>query len=163
MVEVKDKQAVGRELGRIYEAHGVLQPATVVEEARPEDSPLHPCFEWRDSVAAERHREWQARQIIRTVEIIRPEPDERPVQFVHVTVADRPQGYYPISLVVAEEAMFDAALAQLGRHMAGVQATVDRIRAAAKALPPAEARQRKATLDAIERLARAAADVTQHV
>jgi hypothetical protein len=50
---------------------GVLQPEKVVEEARPKTSPLHSNFEWDDSLAGQRYRIWQARQLIRvTVETI---------------------------------------------------------------------------------------------
>lgn len=56
-------QEAGEELERIYNTHGKMDPADIVDESRPDDAPLHPCFEWRDDVAAERWREQQARQI----------------------------------------------------------------------------------------------------
>ncbi len=43
------------------------EASDLVNEARPNTSPLHPLFEWDDSVAAERFREEQARHIIRNV------------------------------------------------------------------------------------------------
>lgn len=47
--------------------NNVLTPKNLVEEARPEDSPLHPEFDWDDTVAAEKWREEQARQVIKTI------------------------------------------------------------------------------------------------
>lgn len=72
----RDPQIVGEELERIHAARGVLRPAVVVDEARPEDAPLHPYFEWRDDVAAERFRREQARAIIRSVHVV-AQPDEQ--------------------------------------------------------------------------------------
>lgn len=60
------------ELKRIASQNGgLLQPQTVVNDARPLESPLHSRFEWDDSVAGEQFRIWQARQLIRvSVELI---------------------------------------------------------------------------------------------
>ena len=41
------------ELARIEEAYGQITAARVVDESRPSDTPLHPAFEWDDSVAGE--------------------------------------------------------------------------------------------------------------
>jgi len=61
--------AVETELMRIWDQRGELTPALVVEAARPGDSPLHGQFEWDDAVAAELHRQEQARTMIRRVTI----------------------------------------------------------------------------------------------
>lgn len=79
------------ELGQQNE--GRITPALVVEDARPEDAPLHPCFEWSDPQAAQLYREEQARLLIRSVRVVvRDESKSEPVAvraFLHV--AD-PQG-----------------------------------------------------------------------
>ena len=63
-------QVAGEELERIRtERKGRLIPAVVVDEARPEEAPLHPAFEWDDAVAAEQYREGQARNLIRHVTV----------------------------------------------------------------------------------------------
>ena len=41
----------------------------LLDASRDEDSPLHDCFEWDDTVAAEKYRLWQARHIINSLEI----------------------------------------------------------------------------------------------
>jgi hypothetical protein len=48
---------------------GLFKPAVVVDAARPETSPLHPAFDWDDSVAAEKWRQDQARHMIRSLVI----------------------------------------------------------------------------------------------
>jgi hypothetical protein len=61
---VKTPQIVA-ELRRIAKRHrGLLRPSDVVLAARPLSSPLHSQFEWDDTVAAQRYRIWQARQLI---------------------------------------------------------------------------------------------------
>lgn len=71
---------------------GVLRPADVVEDARPEGSLLHPAFEWDDSVAAELHRQDQARSLIRSVRVVITEREtEGPRRtYVHVELNDSP-------------------------------------------------------------------------
>ena len=39
-------------------------PAEIVEKAKDESTELHKCFEWDDSIAAQRWRLQQARQIV---------------------------------------------------------------------------------------------------
>ena len=64
-------QVVGGELTRIAEEHGTLSPALVVEESTPTAAPLHPCFEWRNSVAGIQWRLHQARNLINAVVVVR--------------------------------------------------------------------------------------------
>ncbi|HYF57309.1 MAG TPA: hypothetical protein VEA41_23880 [Salinarimonas sp.] len=69
-----DPQRAGEELDRLRTRHnGQLTPETVVAQARDPKSSLHPHFEWDDSAAAEKWRESQAGQLIRslTVDITR--------------------------------------------------------------------------------------------
>jgi len=60
----------------------LLSPHEVVEDARSPESPLHSHFEWDDSIAAESHRCWQARQLIRDIVFIIDEND-RPKQEIN--------------------------------------------------------------------------------
>lgn len=63
-----DAQTAGNVCKQLEDA-GNLTPSALVDISRPEDAPLHGCFEWRDDVAAERYRESQARYIIRSLEM----------------------------------------------------------------------------------------------
>ena len=60
-----DADTVGEIFESIEERDGVLSPSAVVDEARPEVSPIHACFEWDDEKAAEKYRETQASSMIR--------------------------------------------------------------------------------------------------
>ena len=86
--EKKQKQAE-----RIWELSekGLMTPRAVVEDAKKETSPLHGCFEWDDTVAAENYRVHQARILIRTfnVEIIPDDNINKPHEanaFYHVEI-----------------------------------------------------------------------------
>lgn len=56
-------------LQAIYDERGVLTPALVVDVARDDQHPLHPRFEWNDTVAAERFRREQAHILIKSVHL----------------------------------------------------------------------------------------------
>lgn len=102
-----DANDAGAELERIYEKHGSIEPAQVVEESRPKKAPLHSCFEWDDATAAEKYREQQARCIIANVMVVgQPESDTFTRAFVHVE-----QKYQPL-YVVLESADKTAELLQ---------------------------------------------------
>jgi hypothetical protein len=58
------------QLQAIYDEHGQLTPLLVLDEARPEDHPLHSRFEWDDSAAAESWRREQAHRLIRSVRVV---------------------------------------------------------------------------------------------
>jgi hypothetical protein len=59
---------IERELHKLAKANGgLLVPQKVVEAAQSKTSPLHSCFQWDDTEAAQQYRIWQARQLIRVV------------------------------------------------------------------------------------------------
>jgi hypothetical protein len=98
------KEEIRAELSRIYQAHGALTASAVVEEARDEESPLHESFEWDDSKAAEAHRLFQARDLIRRVEFIVIAGREERVFHVPpaIRVEGSKEGRYEIASVLAK-------------------------------------------------------------
>ena len=48
---------------------GLLRPASVVDAARDEKSPLHGAFEWDDTEAAQKYRLLQAQSLIRSFKV----------------------------------------------------------------------------------------------
>lgn len=86
----KESAVVGRELKKIQSKTSVVTPRIVVEQARNSRSPLHQYFEWDDTVAAQKHREWQARSLIASVFIVDADnEDVGPVRaFVSVSPED---------------------------------------------------------------------------
>ena len=62
---VKENPIV-RELKRIARSNNnLLKAGDVIQVARMERSPLHPYFEWDDSIAGQKYRLEQARELIR--------------------------------------------------------------------------------------------------
>lgn len=91
-------QVIGERLDKL-DKEGRLNAGEVVQDARPKKAPLHPCFEWDDAVAAELHREDQARRLIRSVEVVHEpeedgEADEPQIAFVSVGTTVKGGGAY---------------------------------------------------------------------
>lgn len=75
--EKQDKsEFLSKYLQKLEKKNGKLTPGIVVENARPENSPIHSYFEWDDDAAADKYRLWQARQLIARVYIINDPKDE---------------------------------------------------------------------------------------
>lgn len=77
-------------------------PEQIVEAAKDESSELHKCFTWDDTIAAEKWRKQEARQI-RHFLVIRNEnkPDLPPVRVFHFTKDG--EGYKPIQKIYRVE------------------------------------------------------------
>ena len=110
-----DAQTAGEELNRIYQEKGRLDAPDIVSESRPTSAPLHPCFEWDDEVAAEKYREVQAGNLIRSITVVHETPTHEPVE---VRAFVKPlETYAPIEVVVNSEeqmaALLETALAEL--------------------------------------------------
>lgn len=103
-----DAQTAGEELERIYNSKGRLEPKDIVEESRPENAPLHPCFEWDDAVAAEKYREVQAGNLVRCI-VTECETKEKEIVEVRAFPCVQ-QTYTPIEVVVNSEDKMDELL-----------------------------------------------------
>ena len=80
-------QIVGKTIEAIKRRNaGSVTPSQVIDEAQSEDSPLHPCFTWDDSDAAQKYREEEARRLIRCYVIVWEDPDETPRQIANVCI-----------------------------------------------------------------------------
>lgn len=72
----KQMRVVSRELSAIAARRECIKPQFVVDAARPVDSPLHPFFTWDDARAGDLWREREARELIRSVRIVRDGKEE---------------------------------------------------------------------------------------
>ena len=142
-----DAETAGKELARIQKEHGVTTPSAVVDASRTEDAPLHPVFEWRDEVAAEGYRKWQARNLIKSVRVVeqRDGADVQAPVYVHVPTAtvtngddgikQTPAGYQPVSVVVQRPDMYASALSELQRKIGSAREALASLQRAAKGAP----------------------------
>ena len=74
-------EVTGKICKDLIDKNGSVTPEKLVEVSKPEEAPLHNEFEWDNTVAAQKYREEQARQIIKNIVIIEvPEETEEPKQ-----------------------------------------------------------------------------------
>lgn len=62
-----------------------ITPEEVLEKAMDENSELHKCFEWNDTVAAHKYRLLQARSVIRMLVKVTEDKDEPPTRVLHIS------------------------------------------------------------------------------
>lgn len=105
-------QVVGERLAELSaQNNNRLTPRMVVDDARPIESPLHPCFEWDDVKAAEFYREDQARAVIRSIRVAQSSGNgEAKVVRAYVNIVeevgdDTQHAYMPLSHVLADDVL----------------------------------------------------------
>lgn len=92
-----DAQKVAQEILAIGDD---VTPEQILERARDEGTELHKCFEWDDTVAAEKYRLRQAGDVVRHLVIKRQdyEPKDSPqLRFFYKT--DGSAGYKPTTII----------------------------------------------------------------
>lgn len=108
---------------KVYEEIGdrKVTPEEVLEQARnDEDSELHKCFEWNDSIAAEKYRLTQARQIIQLL-VIKPEKKEEPqVRVFQITTETN--NYQPVRLFLEQPDEYKALLQRAKNELSALEA-----------------------------------------
>lgn len=120
-------ETVVNEFERINSECGGVTAEVVLDEARPEEAPLHPAFLWDDTEAAERYRLWQARDLVRAVHIVDDEGEDRGSAYVRVvTIDDEEIGsvYKPVAEVVSNPSLFASALRELRNKLAGAKRAI---------------------------------------
>jgi hypothetical protein len=107
-VPTSRRQAIGAVLKKIIASHGgIITAEQLVEVARPKLHPLHKYFTWDDTVAAQRFRVLEAREILRVaVEWIENDAGTRDVVRVAVHLSsDRAGGYRLLASVLSDAEM----------------------------------------------------------
>lgn len=130
----------GAELSRIAERDGALSPASVVNEARPEDAPLHPAFEWQDERAAEEWRKHQARSLIASVQVVSPPASEPRLAFVSVVADDGARSYQAADVVASDDDLMARALADARHYLAQAERRLSDV----ESLKPSRPKHRRA-------------------
>lgn len=99
-------QVAGEELERIRTVNnGRLTTASVVDAARPKDSPLHPAFEWDNRKAAEAWRREQAAHMIRHIDVVMDGPanDAQPIRAFVSVMRDEDRSYTSVQHALSDE------------------------------------------------------------
>lgn len=102
-----DAEKVASEIEAIGES---VTPAEILDRARDKSTELHKCFEWDDTVAAERFRLQQARQIV--CHLVIKEVDEDKPEYRFFQMPDRSEGYKPITFIMRDKTEYEKLLAQ---------------------------------------------------
>jgi hypothetical protein len=98
------------------------QPLTtedVILAAQDPNHMLHPYFEWDDAVGGERHRRWQARQLIRRVQIETP-TGHKTRKYVSIKTGPSRQ-YEELRVVVEDKDKYEAALLDMARRLGDLE------------------------------------------
>lgn len=107
-------------LQAVYDKHGQLTPSLVVQEAKKKTHPLHGRFTWDDTEAAEKWRESQAQELIRSVKIVYREATEkdeaRSVRAFHAVRGPNGHVYEPVEKVVEDDFTRKLVLADMERE-----------------------------------------------
>jgi hypothetical protein len=109
--------------------------SAILAAAKPEDSPLHPAFEWDDSEAAHQYRLHQAREIPRRLMVtITPAPDAGATRVLDAFInlppdRGRSEGVYvsPLGLTETEA---NRARSIILRQISGLESTLRSLDAA---------------------------------
>lgn len=114
-----DAQTAGDELSRIYKRDGGISLKTVVDESRGKDAPLHGCFEWDDTKAAEKYRQSQAAHIIRSITVVTEIAADNgsPMAVRAFVTTKTTPNYEPIQAVISSPDKYRVLLEQAKRDM----------------------------------------------
>lgn len=123
-----DAEKVAAELESICDDIKGVKPKEIVEMARDSSTELHKCFEWNDTVAAEKYRLVQAKRIAqnlvyRIVEIERPKIP--PVRFLYKTKPR--EGYKPITFIMQKPDEYKALLERAYRELSAFKAKYSKL------------------------------------
>lgn len=89
-----------------------VTPENVLNKARDAETELHKCFEWDNTVAGEKYRLIQARDIIRHFVIVTPEKneDEEPIKVRSYQVTTQRNVYEPTRMFLQKPDEYAALL-----------------------------------------------------
>lgn len=110
-------------LDELNQAHGHLTPDLVVQAATDEQSPIHSIFEWDDGKAAHQHRLWQARRLIRSVQIERPDGKPMP-KYLSIKIEGDRQ-YEEASIVVLDRDKWAVVLEETASALADLEGRIE--------------------------------------
>ena len=104
-----DPDLAHAEMESIRIEKGQLTAGLLLEKARDGSNILHSAFEWRDGVAAEKYRLGQARQMIKSIEIVYEDlpVEETTVKYWHIVKEEEEptKSYVPKDQALADPEM----------------------------------------------------------
>ena len=121
MVEWKVKGLYKADAETVYKEITALgdtfSPEEIVEAAKDEATELHKCFEWNDSVAAEKYRLHQARMIFTQLVVRTETSDNTPVAVRVISSASVANVYTPTKMLVKSDTEYADLLERAKREL----------------------------------------------
>lgn len=101
-------QTAGEHIEELCKEHGAVTAQLLLDDSRPEDAILHPCYEWDDAKAAEKYRLDQSKQIIGNLvtvvaQEIESEPEIQTIAFVNTVDRNKTAHYQSTMVALSEE------------------------------------------------------------
>lgn len=110
-------QKVAEEIVSIGES---ATPAQILSKARDDTTELHKCFEWDDTIAAEKYRIEQARQVVRHLVIRETIHDGKPpIRFMFRT--KDVNGYQPTQIIYRDPDKYQSLLENVIRDLVAIR------------------------------------------
>lgn len=112
-------QVAGEFIEKLEEKHGKVTPRIILDASKKESAPLHKCFEWDDTKAAEKYRETQAAAILRNLTVTVETVEESTPKTVRAFVKATEEKHSYISVISAmsneklRESLLQAAFDEL--------------------------------------------------
>lgn len=112
-----DAQLVAEEIASIGEK---ATPHQILDKARDPNTELHKCFEWDDSVAAEKYRLSQARKVVCNLVIRETVQDKKPpIRFMLQT--KNGDGYQSTRIIYKDPDKYQELLASVLRDLVAIR------------------------------------------
>lgn len=102
-------EAVYHEIQELGESY---TPDDIVEKAKDPKTELHKCFEWDDTVAAEKWRRFTARQICCSLQVVVEKEEAEPITYRLIQSDRTEQAYKPVILTVRNDDEYGRLLKQ---------------------------------------------------
>lgn len=94
-----------------------ITPANIVDYARSEDTELHKCFQWDDSIAAENWRKQQARIVVSSLVVTVEKNTAGSQKYRLIQHDDSTKEYKPVVFTVRNMDEYGRLLAQAKREL----------------------------------------------
>ena len=113
-----DAEAVYTEINALGEE---FTPDMIVEAAKDENSELHKCFEWDDTIAADKYRKHQARMLVASL-VVKTETTEGEAVAVRVISSTAARNVFkPTVMLIKQDQEYADLLARAIRELKAVQ------------------------------------------
>jgi hypothetical protein len=123
-------EIVAKTVQNLIKIRGEIKPAELVDFARNKKCPIHRCFEWDNSIAAEKYREEQARYILRQIVIVQECEGKEPFEiraFVSVDI-DKDNVYTTMKRAISEPELYKQILRQAYEDLKAWKEKYDNLR-----------------------------------